>query len=99
MPVLLDALSGVVGLEPAQADAHVTNLQVVHHIAVRHALDGSDPNSLSGVFWTLGRYDRAWGPERPIFGKVRYMSSDNTARKFRVKGYVREYAPSAGLFG
>ncbi len=22
----------------------------------------------------LGKYDRAWGPERPIFGKVRYMN-------------------------
>ena len=34
----------------------------------------------SGIFWTLGRYDRPWGPERPIFGKVRFMSSQNTAR-------------------
>ena len=32
----------------------------------RFALDGRDPNSYSGVFWILGRYDRAWGPERPI---------------------------------
>ena len=31
----------------------------------RYALDGRDPNSYSGVFWCLGRFDRAWGPERP----------------------------------
>jgi deoxyribodipyrimidine photo-lyase len=59
----------------------------------RFALDGRDPNSYSGIFWILGRYDRAWGPERPIFGKVRYMSSENTARKVRVKNYIKRYAP------
>jgi deoxyribodipyrimidine photo-lyase len=58
----------------------------------RHALDGRDPNSYSGIFWVLGRYDRPWGPERPIFGKVRYMSSDNTARKLRVREYVARHA-------
>jgi deoxyribodipyrimidine photo-lyase len=40
----------------------------------------------------LGRYDRAWGPERPIFGKIRYMSSDNTARKVSVKKYIAAYS-------
>jgi deoxyribodipyrimidine photo-lyase len=57
------------------------------------ALDGRDPNSYSGYGWVCGLYDRAWGPERPIFGTVRYMSSDNTARKLRVKDYIRRYAP------
>jgi hypothetical protein len=41
----------------------------------------------------LRRYDRPWGPERPIFGTVRYMSSTNTARKVRVKDFIRRYAP------
>ncbi len=59
----------------------------------RYALDGRDPNSWSGIFWCLGRYDRAWGPERPIFGTVRYMSSENTARKVSVKNYLRRYGP------
>jgi len=57
----------------------------------RYALDGRDPNSASGIAWCLGRYDRPWGPERPIFGKVRYMSSANTARKFRVEPYLQRY--------
>jgi deoxyribodipyrimidine photo-lyase len=63
------------------------------------ALDGRNPNSYSGIFWVLGRYDRAWN-EREIFGKVRYMSSDNTARKIRVKDYIRRYTPrkQADLF-
>lgn len=59
----------------------------------KYALDGRDPNSYSGIFWCLGRYDRAWGPERPIFGKVRYMSSESAARKLRVGGYLRAYGP------
>jgi deoxyribodipyrimidine photo-lyase len=58
----------------------------------RWALDGRDPNSVSGIFWCLGRYDRPWAPERPVFGVVRYMSSANTARKLRVKDYIHRYA-------
>ncbi|MCL4811987.1 MAG: deoxyribodipyrimidine photolyase [Vicinamibacteraceae bacterium] len=58
----------------------------------RYALDGRDPNSYSGIGWVLGRFDRPWGPERPIFGTVRYMSSENTARKFRLADYLARYA-------
>ena len=58
----------------------------------RWALDGRDPNSYSGIFWTLGRYDRPWGPERPIFGTIRYMSSANTARKLDTRAYLRAYS-------
>ena len=59
----------------------------------RYAVDGRDPNSYSGICWVLGRYDRAWGPERPIFGKIRYMTSRNTARKVYVSAYLARYAP------
>jgi deoxyribodipyrimidine photo-lyase len=62
----------------------------------RYALDGRDPNSYSGIFWTLGRYDRPWAPERPIFGQVRYMSSENTRRKLHVKRYLARYTPLRG---
>ncbi|MFN8641904.1 MAG: deoxyribodipyrimidine photolyase [Candidatus Binatia bacterium] len=64
----------------------------------RYALDGRDPNSYSGIFWTLGRYDRPWGPERDIFGTIRYMSSDNTVRKVKLKAYLERYAAQPGLF-
>jgi deoxyribodipyrimidine photo-lyase len=59
----------------------------------RYALDGRDPNSYSGIFWCLGRYDRPWGPERPIFGKVRYMTSESTRRKLHLAQYLETYAP------
>jgi deoxyribodipyrimidine photo-lyase len=65
--------------------------EVMVELNNRYALDGRDPNSYSGIFWCLGRYDRPWGPERPIFGKVRYMSSANTARKFAVRQYLARY--------
>ncbi|ABA89952.1 deoxyribodipyrimidine photolyase, putative [Syntrophotalea carbinolica DSM 2380] len=59
----------------------------------RFALDGCDPNSYSGIGWVLGRFDRAWGPQRPVFGKIRYMSSRNTARKVAVDKYIARYTP------
>ena len=62
----------------------------------RYALDGRDPNSYSGIFWCLGRYDRPWGPERPIFGKVRYMTSESTRRKLRLARYMEAYGLGAG---
>jgi deoxyribodipyrimidine photo-lyase len=73
-------------------------LAVMIELNNKYALDGRDPNSYSGIFWTLGRYDRPWGPERAIFGTIRYMSSDNTARKVKLKGYLERYAPQRGLF-
>jgi deoxyribodipyrimidine photo-lyase len=62
----------------------------------KYALDGRDPNSYSGILWVFGRYDRAWGPERPIFGKVRYMSSESARRKLRVGAYLARYAATTG---
>jgi deoxyribodipyrimidine photo-lyase len=66
-------------------------LEVMIELNNRFALDGRDPNSSTGIFWVLGRHDRPWGPERPVFGKIRYMSSANTARKFPVRGYLEKY--------
>ena len=58
----------------------------------KYALDGRDPNSYSGIFWCLGRFDRPWGPERPVFGTVRFMSSDSTRRKLHLKRYLARHA-------
>ncbi|MEZ4598160.1 MAG: deoxyribodipyrimidine photolyase [Syntrophotaleaceae bacterium] len=66
-------------------------LDILIELNDRYAIDGRDPNSYSGITWCLGQFDRAWGPERPIFGKIRYMSSENTARKVSVKNYLKRY--------
>jgi deoxyribodipyrimidine photo-lyase len=61
--------------------------RVLENLNNKYALDGRDPNSYTGILWCFGLFDRPWPPERRIFGSVRYMSSENTARKFDVKPY------------
>ena len=58
----------------------------------KYAVDGRDPNSYSGILWTLGLFDRPWGPERPIYGTIRYMTSGSTLRKLRLKAYLARWA-------
>lgn len=70
-------------------------LRVMIHLNNKYALDGRNPNSYSGIFWTLGRFDRAWGPERPIFGKVRYMSSASTLQKLKLKPFLARYSSAS----
>lgn len=72
-------------------------LEALIHLNNRYALDGRDPNSYSGIFWCLGRYDRPWAPERPVFGTVRYMSSESARRKLRLKGYLSRYGAQAQM--
>ncbi len=62
----------------------------------RWALDGRDTNSVSGIFWCLGRYDRPWAPERPVFGTIRYMSSENSKRKWRLSKYLETFGAESG---
>ncbi|MFL6449842.1 MAG: deoxyribodipyrimidine photo-lyase [Bryobacteraceae bacterium] len=57
----------------------------------KYALDGRDPNTYTNVLWCFGLHDRAWG-ERPIFGKIRYMSRASTKRKTNSKAYIDEIA-------
>ena len=66
-------------------------LAIMLELNNRLALDGRDPNSASGILWCLGRYDRPWSPERPIFGTVRYMSSQATLRKVRMRNYLERF--------
>ena len=76
---------------PEEALDHMTEIMNAY------ALDGRDPNSYTGYFWTLGRYDRPWAPEREIFGMIRYMSSDSTMKKWRLKPYLARFGPPSLL--
>lgn len=69
-----------------------TALKYLIELNNKYAIDGHDPNSYSGIFWIFGRFDRAWGPERPVYGKIRYMSSINTAKKIKLKSYLKKFA-------
>jgi len=54
----------------------------------RYSLDGRDPNGYAGIAWSIGGvHDRAWA-ERPVFGKIRYMSYNGSRRKFDVSSYI-----------
>jgi deoxyribodipyrimidine photo-lyase len=66
---------------------------VAYDIAVRlndcYELDGRDPNGYAGIAWAIvGKHDRAWGPERSVYGKIRYMSHASTSRKFDSAAYI-----------
>jgi len=56
----------------------------------KYELDGRDPNGYAGIAWAIvGKHDRPWF-ERPIFGKIRYMSFNSTSRKFDSKKYIAQ---------
>ncbi|HSV42318.1 MAG TPA: deoxyribodipyrimidine photo-lyase [Methanomassiliicoccales archaeon] len=58
----------------------------------RYEMDGRDPNGYTGIAWSIGGvHDRAW-PERPIFGKVRFMSLNGAKGKFDVERYVKRWS-------
>ena len=53
----------------------------------RYALDGSDANSIGGLLWCLGLFDRAFEPERPIAGTIRGRSSKDHAKRLDLDRY------------
>jgi deoxyribodipyrimidine photo-lyase len=55
----------------------------------RYFLDGRDPNSYANVAWVFGLHDRGW-KERPVYGKVRYMSQGGLERKADPDAYVEK---------
>jgi len=66
-------------------------LDVMIRLNDRWAVDGRDPNSYSGIFWCLGRYDRGW-PERAVFGTVRCMTTRSTRRKLTLDAWLERWA-------
>ena len=55
----------------------------------KYQLDGRDPNGYAGIAWSIGGvHDRAWG-ERPVFGKIRYMSYAGCKSKFNIRKYIQ----------
>ena len=66
--------------------------EIAQQIAIdlndKYQLDGRDPNGYTGIAWSIGGvHDRAWF-ERPIFGKVRYMTSNSTKKKYKLDKYL-----------
>jgi deoxyribodipyrimidine photo-lyase len=66
-------------------------LEVAILLNDKYELDGRDANGYVGIAWSVGGvHDRAWN-ERPIFGKIRYMSYGGCKRKFKVKTYIEQH--------
>jgi len=64
-------------------------LRIAIHLNDKYSLDGRDPNGYVGCMWAIaGVHDRAWGPERPIFGKIRFMNYEGCKRKFDIRAYM-----------
>ena len=56
----------------------------------KYEIDGRDPGGYAGIAWAIvGKFDRPWF-DRPIFGKIRYMSGASTGKKFNSKAYIRQ---------
>ena len=60
---------------------------ILEHLNNKYCLDGRNPNSYAGILWCFGKHDRPW-MERDVFGKIRYMTSNSTGKKFRSKDYI-----------
>ena len=64
--------------------------EIAIYLNDKYSLDGRDPNGYTGIAWSIGGvHDRAWG-ERPVFGKVRYMSYNGAKSKFDIKSYINK---------
>jgi deoxyribodipyrimidine photo-lyase len=67
-----------------------TAMEYAIYLNDRYELDGRDPGGYAGVAWSmLGKFDRTWF-DRPIFGKIRYMSGASTGKKFDSKTYIKQ---------
>ena len=63
-------------------------MEIAIELNDRYELDGRDPNGYTGIAWSIGGvHDRAWS-ERPVFGKIRYMSYAGSKSKFNIKKYI-----------
>jgi deoxyribodipyrimidine photo-lyase len=60
---------------------------ILEHLNNKYCLDGRNPNSYAGILWCFGKHDRPW-MERPVFGKLRYMTTNSTGRKFDSRKYI-----------
>jgi deoxyribodipyrimidine photo-lyase len=60
---------------------------ILEHLNNKYCLDGRNPNSYAGILWCFGKHDRPW-MEREVFGKMRYMTTNSTGKKFDSKKYI-----------
>ena len=62
--------------------------EIMIYLNNKYELDGRGPNGFTGVLWCFGKHDRAFR-ERPVLGKLRYMSPSGLERKFDMDSYIK----------
>ncbi|KPK85378.1 MAG: deoxyribodipyrimidine photolyase [Bacteroides sp. SM23_62_1] len=66
-------------------------LRIAIYLNNKYELDGRDPNGYTGCAWSIGGvHDRPWN-ERPVYGKIRFMSNAGCKRKFDVDRYIARW--------
>jgi len=66
-------------------------MRITIYLNDRYEIDGRDPNGYTNIAWSIGGvHDHGWR-ERPIFGKIRYMSYNGAKSKFDIKAYMERY--------
>lgn len=71
-------------------------LRILLSLNDKYEIDGRSPNGYAGIMWCFGKHDRAFA-ERPVYGKIRYLSPMNTRKKFNVDGYRKRIGLIDGL--
>ncbi|MEY4064065.1 MAG: hypothetical protein RIR26_273 [Pseudomonadota bacterium] len=66
-------------------------LSRLEYLNNKYSLDGRDPNSYTGIYWCLGKFDRPWPPAREPFGLVRSMTTASAKKKLRMDSYLRTF--------
>ncbi|MFO8062975.1 MAG: deoxyribodipyrimidine photo-lyase [bacterium] len=69
-------------------DSYEKAYDIMLNLNNKYELDGRDPNGFTGVLWCFGKHDRAFR-ERPVLGKLRYMSRKGLERKFDMDSYIK----------
>lgn len=67
--------------------SHAEALSIMESLNGAWALDGRSAPMWANHLWCFGLHDRPF-QERPVFGKVRWMSAGGTAHKFDVDAYI-----------
>ena len=55
----------------------------------KYVIDGRGANSYANLAWVFGQHDKGF-KERPVLGKVRYMSAGGLERKAKPEEYVEK---------
>ncbi len=67
-------------------------LEMCVYLNDKYSVDGGDPNGYVGILWSIGGlHDHPWR-ERPVFGKIRYMSADGIRRKYDLESYCKRWS-------